>query len=247
VRHSTGCRAAGIIVAAALVGSACASARPPNRFIRYGDDRGTVELMEAPAAPQAVPDAVVRQAVAKARAERGTPPALPTIESMHADLRRALQRLRAQPSPRAHVRVAQEYARHGVRDLAIDHFDTALRQNSRLAAAYDGRARIWRDWNMPGFAIGDAYRAASLAPRSPEAQNTLGTVLMQLGQCRGAKVAFERALFLQPGALYAAKNLTRLKSMRKVPNGTCRQPSAERPGSTRSAPPRSSSDIAGAK
>jgi len=224
VGHSTACRAAGIILAASLVGSACTSARPSNRFIKYGPKDATIELMEVPPAQPTITEGAVREAIARARQERGAVPALPTIESTNAELRDALKEFSRQPSALAHVRVGRAYARAGVRDLALDHFDRAIRQNSRLAAAYDERARIWRDWNLPGFAVGDAYRAASLAPRSPEAQNTLGTVLLSTGNCRGARTAFERALLLDPGASYAATNLARVRSLGESADGRCRQP-----------------------
>jgi Flp pilus assembly protein TadD len=242
----TACRAAGIIIAATLVGSACASGRPSTRFIKYGNKSATIELMDAPLDQPVISGRAVREAIARARRERGPVAALPTIESMNGDMRDALKALEKRPSAQAHVRVAQAYAKLGVRDLALDHFDRALRQNSRLAAAYDGRARIWRDWNMPGFAVGDAYRAANLAPRAPEAQNTLGTVLLLTGNCRGARTAFERALLLQPGASYAARNLARVRSLGESPTGRCRQaPAAPQP--SRSSPVNSSSQASGAR
>jgi tetratricopeptide (TPR) repeat protein len=220
----TACRAAGIVMAAILMGSACASGRPSNRFIKYGHKNGTIELMESPHREHAIPEAAVQEAIARARRERGpAAAALPTIESTNADLRDALRDLSKRSSAAAHLRVAHAYSRLGVGDMALDHFDRAIRQNGRLAAAYDGRARIWRDWHMPGFAVGDAYRAVKLAPRSPEAQNTLGTVLLLTGNCRGARTAFERALLLQPGARYAARNLARVRSIGESATGGCGQ------------------------
>ena len=223
----TACRAAGILIAATLLGSACASGRPSNRFIKYGRKSATIELMEAPPGQPVIPEAAVQEAIERARRERGAAPTLPTLESTNAGLQDALKELDKRPTAGVHVRVGQAYARLGVRDLALDHFDRAIRQSSRLAAAYDGRARIWRDWKMPGFAVGDAHRAARLAPRSPEAQNTLGTVLLLIGDCRGARTAFERALLLEPGAGYAARNLARVRSGGESPTGRCQQPAPQ--------------------
>jgi Flp pilus assembly protein TadD len=242
----TACRAAGLWMAAILVGSACASGRPSNRFIKYGNKSTTIELMEAPPAQPVVPEGAVQEAIARARRERGPAPALPTIESTNRDLRDALTALGKRSSPQAHVRVANAYARLRVRDMALEHFDRAIRQSSRLASAYDGRARIWRDWKMPGFAMGDAYRAAKLAPRSPEVQNTLGTVFLLTGECRSARTAFERALLLEPGANYAARNLARVRSMGESTNGRCRQaPPPRKP--TRSTSAIRSPQVSGAR
>jgi len=45
------------------------------------------------------------------------------------------------------------------------------------------------------------------APSSPEARNTLGTVLQALGHRRMAQQEYERALSLNPSATYALNNL----------------------------------------
>ena len=242
----TACRAAGIVMAAILMGSACASGRPSNRFIKYGHKNGTIELMESPDGQPAISEAAVQEAIARARRERGpAAAALPTIESTNADLRDALRDLSKRSSAATHLRVARAYSRLGVGDMALDHFDRAIRQNGRLAAAYVGRARIWRDWHMPGFAVGDAYRAVKLAPRSPEAQNTLGTVLLLTGNCRGARTAFERALLMQPGASYAARNLARVRSIGELSTGRCRPSQPSQP--SRSSEVNSSAQPAGAR
>jgi tetratricopeptide (TPR) repeat protein len=110
-----------------------------------------------------------------------------------------------------HVRVAQAYRDAGVLDQALEHFDAALKQNLRLAAAYDGRARIWRDWGLPALGMGDASRAVFHAPRSASARNTLGTLLDATGDCDGARAAYGRALTLDPTAAYARTNLQRLE------------------------------------
>jgi Flp pilus assembly protein TadD len=60
---------------------------------------------------------------------------------------------------------------------------------------------------MAGFGLGDADRAIHYAPRSAAAHNTLGTLLAALGSWPNARLEFERALDLDPGASYAAANL----------------------------------------
>ena len=227
---------AGVVISTALLASACATGRPANRFIRGGGSE-TVELMETPVRLPAVSPAAVEAAVASATVARNAAAtSLPTVEGTDQALALALRILQERPGALAHVRVGQAYARLGVLDFAIDHFDQALRLDSRIAAAYDGRARIWRDWHLPGLALGDAYRAVQFAPASPVTRNTLGTVLMALGHCAAAERTFVEALSLDPKAAYVAANLQWIEANRD--SARCRESGAEpsRPASLNEAP-----------
>ena len=132
---------------------------------------------------------------------------LPTLESENADLKAALAALQAAPTGAAHRRVAEAYFRLRVYDMSYRHYESALRFDQRDAAAYDGIARIWRDSGQPGNGLSPAYRAISLAPKWPAAQNTLGTLLFALGQTGEAVTRFEQVLALDAGAGYARRNL----------------------------------------
>jgi tetratricopeptide (TPR) repeat protein len=127
----------------------------------------------------------------------------------HQDPELALVRLALAAAPTAdHYRqVAEAYARLGVRDAAYSHFAAALRLDPHDAASLDGQARIWRDWGFPHLGLGDVYRAIALAPDAPAPRNTLGTLLLGVGQIAAARGAFERALALEPDAAYAINNL----------------------------------------
>lgn len=134
-------------------------------------------------------------------------PAVEAVEARNAELHASLEDLRLGPTPERHRRVAEEYAAAGILDLAFDHYSAARSLDSRDAAAYDGLARIWRDWGLPHLGVGDARRALYFAPDSPVAHNTFGTLLMAVGQRREARRAFERAVALDPEAIYAWTNL----------------------------------------
>ena len=134
---------------------------------------------------------------------------LPTLETENPDLARLLAAVKPGDSASYHA-VAHEYRRLGVYDLASDYFTRALAIDAHDAAAYDGRARSWRDWGYPGEGLGDAYRAVALAPDSPIANNTLGTLLLAVGEVSAAEARFERALALDAGADYARANLCRV-------------------------------------
>jgi tetratricopeptide (TPR) repeat protein len=214
-------------VLAALGCAACAGGHSGNRFIRKAGS-GPVEVLEHPLPAAAVPPAdAVRKAVAQARAGRPVLAPSRTIESTPGELRQALASLRAVATPAGHLRVGLAYQRAGVLDQAFEHFDAALKQNSRLAAAYDGRARIWRDWGLPGLGIGDATRAVFFAPHSASARNTLGTLLAGMADCEGARSAYARALALDPAASYARSNLERLGERMARGVERCRQPRRE--------------------
>jgi tetratricopeptide (TPR) repeat protein len=130
-----------------------------------------------------------------------------TLEQTDAGLAAALSAVRRNPSPEHHRQLAAAYLSRGVRDAAFDEFSAALRRRPGDAVAYEGRARIWRDWGFYERALGDAYRAVHYAPASPSALNTLATVFHVLGRLDDAVRTYERVLALDPEASYALRNL----------------------------------------
>jgi Flp pilus assembly protein TadD len=132
---------------------------------------------------------------------------LPTLEGSNRALSSALLRLSIEESAENHRLVAAAYRAAGVSDFAYRHLQRALRLSPCDSNAYEGLAQIWRDWGVPGAALGDAHHAVYCRPGSASAQNTLGTVLEALGQRESARVAFGRALQLDPSATFALNNL----------------------------------------
>jgi tetratricopeptide (TPR) repeat protein len=133
-----------------------------------------------------------------------------TVESQDKALAAALLRLVLIPTPDSHRAVAVEYRRLRILDAAFDHLTAATRLDPRDAAAYDARARIWRDWGAPELGMGDSTRAVFYAPGSAAAHNTRGTLLMAAGLREDAVREFEAALAIDPDAAYARTNLCRL-------------------------------------
>jgi tetratricopeptide (TPR) repeat protein len=146
-----------------------------------------------------------------------------TVESQDKALADALVGLRLAPSPERHRAVAAEYRRLHIDDAAFDHLTAATRLNPTDAAAYDQRARIWRDWGFPHLGIGDASRAVYFAPMSAEAHNTRGTLLAAMGQIDLAREDFRTALRLDERATFAARNLCLLEASGQIPMkaGSC--------------------------
>jgi tetratricopeptide (TPR) repeat protein len=130
-----------------------------------------------------------------------------TVEGNDAELTAALMTVKARPSALNHRRVAELYLRHGLKDVAHEHFAAAVKLDPRDAVSFDGLARIWRDWGFANLALPDATRAVYFAPQSAVAQNTLGTVLQVLGRRAEARAAYEKALSLDANAGYALTNL----------------------------------------
>jgi Flp pilus assembly protein TadD len=130
-----------------------------------------------------------------------------TVEAGDPDLARALVALAARPSPERHRTAAERYLRLGILDSAHEHFSAAVALDAKDAAAWDGLARIWRDWGFPHLALSDAHRAVYFAPESPVTHNTLATVLQALGRRADARTHYERALALDSTAVYALSNL----------------------------------------
>lgn len=137
------------------------------------------------------------------------------LEANDPALAGALAELREQPSAATHRRVAAELVRLDVLDQAYDHLTAAIARNSRDAAAFEARARIWRQWQMPDRAFDDARRALQLAPRSPEVHNTMGTIFFALGKPGEAVREFTAALTIDPAAAYAANNLCYLSFLNR--------------------------------
>ena len=133
-----------------------------------------------------------------------------TVEAQDPELAAALLRLTVVATPEHHRKVADEYRRLRIMDAAFDHLSAATRLDPRDAAAYDARARIWRDWGYPGLGLGDSARAVFYAPRSAAAHNTRGTLLAAAGFKDEAVREFKVALALDPHAAFARANLCRL-------------------------------------
>jgi tetratricopeptide (TPR) repeat protein len=130
-----------------------------------------------------------------------------TLEAQDPVLSAALLDLSLYESPDRHRRVAARFHELGILDAAHDHYSRARRLDPSDAAAYEGLARIWRDWGFPHLALGDALRSVYYASARASAHNTLGTILTKLGRLPEARGAYERARALDPDAAYVLNNL----------------------------------------
>jgi len=128
-------------------------------------------------------------------------------EQWSAELAEAAARHAAAPTAENELALAQTLAGLGIQDQAYEHFARVTRLSPRSSAAWEGLARIWRDWGAPGLGLGDAYRAVAADVQSPAARNTLGTLLEYLGHGQDARAQFAKALSLDTFAAYAQNNL----------------------------------------
>lgn len=130
-----------------------------------------------------------------------------SLESNDSAFAADLAALEAAPTAERYRRVAEYYRERGVLDAAFRHFNRALALNPRDARAFEGLARVWRDWRLPELALGDAHRAVYFGPGQASARNTLGTVMQALGRHEQARDAYQWASLLDPQAAYAVNNL----------------------------------------
>lgn len=137
-------------------------------------------------------------------------PSVVSVETADPVLRAALAGLSSAPTSERYRTVAIAYRAAGIDDRAFDYYTAAVRLDRTDAAAYDGLARIWRDWGVPQVGLVEAHRAIFHAPASAAARNTLGTLLQGLGQVKEARAAYEASLRLDPQAAYALSNLCAL-------------------------------------
>lgn len=119
----------------------------------------------------------------------------------------AITQAKVFPTPENHRWVAELYQGHGILDQAYDHLEAAERLAPRDATTQDGLARLWAAWGLPDIGLGAAYRAVSYAPKSPQAWNTLGTLLQAVGWLSHARQAYEEGLALDENAPYMLNNL----------------------------------------
>ena len=156
-----------------------------------------------------------------------------TVESWDPQLSAALAALAVAPTAAQHRRVASEYRRLGILDVAYSHLTQAVRLDPDGAAAHDALARIWRDWGFPHLGFADARKAVTLAPTSAAAANTLATLYSAAGQLRDARDWYERALTLDPGASYALNNFcyTAIVLAESGAVHACTRAAAAQPGS----------------
>jgi len=132
---------------------------------------------------------------------------LPTLESTDRALSAALLLAAVAPTAEAHRAVGDRYRALGILDMAYDHYSRASQIDRTDSAAYEGLARVWRDWGFPELGAADASRAVFYAPDSASAHNTWGTVLTATGHRIDARREYERAVALDPDAAYAWSNL----------------------------------------
>lgn len=180
-----------VCVVASVVGTACAARAPvaqvePRAPVNAVAKRPLSEPAEASAGKTPI-------------ARVPMPPPRSTVQTVEASdpaLAAALLRVILVPTAENHRAVADEYMRLGILDTADEYLSDAVKINPRDAAAWDRKARIWRDWGWPRLALPHAVRAVHFAPSSAETRNTLGTVLQALGRHSEARAQYEMALRL---------------------------------------------------
>jgi Flp pilus assembly protein TadD len=177
-----------------------------SRFIKPGEP--TVKLEGPTLVPKKQRHDYARQMrELQAKAPRPRAAFLPTIESTDRALANALLQLAVHESAENHRLVAAAYRNAGIDDYAHRHLQKAVRIAPCDADAYNGLARIERDWGDLESALGSAHRGLYCRPASAELYNTLGTVLQALGQPEAASDAFLRAVQLDSHAAFALNNL----------------------------------------
>ena len=213
-----------------LAAAAGCSARPggfSTKFVKPGEPTADYDDPAAKAPP---PDLQETTRKIRELQQRATPKQktslLPTLESQNQELAAALMRVALLPTAESHRLAAAAYLEAGVADYAFRHYQRALRSAPCDSAAFEGLARIWRNWGRPDLGLGDAHRAIHCRPHSASAYNTLGTLLEALGQRKEARTALEFALRLDPKAAFAYNNLCFIAI--RAGDGAGAQPACER-------------------
>ena len=188
--------------------SGCAARQSPfaGRFVKPGEPTTSFDVQPVKPKTDGVGEYARRVRTLQANA-RTTLTLGATLESQDARIASAILRLAMDPSARSHHLLADAYRQAGVTDYAYKHWRLALRLDKCDSRAWEGLARLWRDWGSPELALSDAHRAVYCKPNSSSAHNTLGTILEALGQRQQARRSFELALQLDARAGFALSNL----------------------------------------
>ncbi len=205
----TACRRLSAVLLLGCLAAGCASHRKPDtlahRFVRTGQPK--IQLGDAVRVKGSLHEYAQKLRHLTAAAKPQTKSLLPTIETRDPDLSRALMAELILPTAQNHCHVAEQYYRLHILDTAYQRFNRALRVNPTYAPAFEGMARVWRDWGEPGLALGDAHRATYYAPDWAQGWNTLGTVLQAVDRRADARNAYHTAVARDPKAAYAYNNL----------------------------------------
>lgn len=199
-----------LVCLAVAMSGACAARQArsvADTFVRQGEP--SIDLGgPTPSRDTASYVSQLRKLAAEAR-PRASKASVDVAEARDPGLKDALRQLATDRSGIAHRRVAIEYRRLGILDVAFRHLTSAVTLDKKDTVAYDLRARIWRAWGLPHLGIPDARKAVRLSPRSPTAWNTLGLLLEESRDRDHAVLAYLRAVVLDDRATYAWHNLCR--------------------------------------
>ena len=198
-------KTAATILATALVASGCAMRAP--REVVPPPPGGTFAASSSGSSTRDLSEYMEKVRHLSTAMRPPVPQHVPTMEERDPELAPELRLLSSAPSAELHCQVGERYRQRGVLDAAYEHFTQALALEPRNADAYDGLARVWRDWGLPHLGLADAHRATYYAPQSAAAQNTYGTLMQALGKYREARIAYDLATRLDPNAAYAVNNL----------------------------------------
>ncbi len=198
-----------VLAAGVLLHAGCA--RPlshglADRFLVHRNATSAARRPEPPSPSLEESIGKIQKLMAEAR-PAPTPASPQTLEARAPDLNEAIAAFSNSPTADNAIAVGAAYHRYALLDQAYAYYSHALRLDPKSADAYDGLARVWRDWHVPQLGLGDAMRATYYAPASAAAQNTLGTVLQALGRRKEAREAFAAALARDHNAAYALNNL----------------------------------------
>jgi tetratricopeptide (TPR) repeat protein len=209
-------RAGAVVLAASASVAGCAARQShfSQRFVKPGTPSVEMPMTAQPPIENSMHDFVRKVRELQAKAHPKSSSLLPTLESTDPVLSKTLLLLAMTDSADLHVVAADAYRKAGVTDYAFRHYQRAAALDPCSASAYDGMARIWRDWGRPDIAIGDSYRALYCRPQSSELHNTLGTIMSALGQAGNAADEYRRAIALDPHSAAALTNLGYLELQR---------------------------------
>ncbi len=119
--------------------------------------------------------------------------------------------------PEIGMRASWIHAQSGDLRAAIGVAQGVLRVHGSYVPGWQRLVELWLEANDPRSAVDAATRLVAIAPMLASSQQALGRAQMAAGDKRGAKLAFERAIERDPGAVVSAALLFQLAAEARDP------------------------------
>jgi Flp pilus assembly protein TadD len=110
------------------------------------------------------------------------------------------------------------FAQLGKQKEAMADFNKAVSLHPDKVSPYVNRSRLWNEWGHAKEALGDATTAAKMSQDDAQVLLRLGEAKQQIGDGKGAEVAYRRDILKNPKFVKAYVSLSKLLELKNAKN-----------------------------